>query len=72
MKKPHYSFDMSQETYDFILRKGILKESKKEKTILDLCLKGESMKEIMFKTGYSSRTISYRKKDIYLRICKFL
>ena len=54
------------------LRQGILKESKKEKTILDLCLKGDSMKEIMFKTGYSSRTISYRKKDIYLRICKFL
>lgn len=72
MNKPHYYFDMPQETYDFILKKGILKESKKEKTILDLCLKGESIKEIIFKTGYSSRTISYRKKDIYLRISKFL
>ena len=38
---------MPQETYDFIIKKGILRESKKEKTILDLCLKGESIKEIM-------------------------
>lgn len=71
MKKEHYYFDMLEETYKYILRQGILKESKKEKTILDLCLKGDTMKEIMFKTGYSSRTISYRKKDIYSKVSKF-
>ena len=71
MKKEHYYFDMSQETYDFIIKKGILKESKKEKTILDLCLQGEPLKSIMIKTGYSCRTISYRKKDIYLKISKY-
>ena len=71
MKKPHYYFDMSKETYDFIIKKGILRESKKEKTILDLCLNGESLKEIMIKTGYSIRTINYRKKDIYAKINKY-
>ena len=71
MKKEHYYFDMPEETYKYIIRKGILKESKKEKTILDLCLKGNTMKEIIFKTGYSSRTISYRKKEIYLKVSKF-
>ena len=69
--KEHYYFDMPQETYNYIIRQGILKESKKEKTILDLCLKGESIKEIMYKTGYSSRTISYRKKEIYSQLSKF-
>lgn len=71
MNKPHYYFDMPQETYDFIIKKGILKESKKEKTILDLCILGEPLKVIMIKTGYSSRTISYRKKDIYSKISKY-
>lgn len=70
--KEHYYFDMPQETYNFIIRQGILRESQKERTILDMCLKGESIKEIMFKTGYSKRTIQYRKKNIYLRISKFL
>lgn len=71
MKTPHYYFDMPQETYDFIIKKGILKESRKEKTILDLCLQGQSIKEIMYKTGYSTRTIHYRKKDIYTKISKY-
>lgn len=71
LKKPHYYFDMPQETYDFIIRKGILKESKKEKTILDLCLQGNSLKQIMIKTGYSMRTINYRKKDIFEKINKY-
>ena len=65
VQKQHYYFDMPQETYDFIIRKGILKESKKEKTILDSCLQGDSLKQTMIKTGYSMRTISYRKRDIY-------
>lgn len=71
MKTPHYYFDMPQETYDFIIKKGILKESRKEKTILDLCLQGQSIKEIMYKTGYSIRTIHYRKKEIYNKISKY-
>lgn len=71
MKKEHYYFDMPRETYDFIMKKGILKESKKEKTILDLCLQGDSIKEIMIKTGYSPRTINYRKKDIYEKVNKY-
>ena len=71
MKKPHYYFDMSKETYEYIIKKGILKESRKEKTILDLCLEGNSLKEIMFKTGYSIRTITYRKKEIYSKIEKY-
>jgi DNA-binding CsgD family transcriptional regulator len=69
--KNHYYFDMPKETYNYVVRQGILKESKKEKTILDLCLKGEPMKEIMYQTGYSSRTVSYRKKEIYLKLSKF-
>ena len=72
MKKEHYYFDMPQETYNYIIKKGMLKESKKEKTILDLCLKGEPIKEIMEQTGYSSRTICYRKKDIYAKISKYI
>lgn len=71
MKKEHYYFDMPQETYDFIMKKGLLKESRKEKTILDLCLEGCSIKELMVKTGYSARTINYRKKDIYDKVKKY-
>ena len=70
MKKDQYYYDMPEETYNYILRMGILKESRKEKTILDLCLKGETIKEIMLKTGYSMRTVNYRKKDIYSKIEK--
>lgn len=72
MKKEHYYFDMPQETYNYIVKKGILKESKKEKTILDLCLKGEPIKSIMEQTGYSIRTISYRKQEIYNKINKYI
>lgn len=32
MEKPHYYFDMPKETYDFIIKKGILKESRKSRT----------------------------------------
>lgn len=71
MKKPHFYYDMTKETYDFIIKKGILRESKKEKTILDMCLEGKSIKEIMIKTSYSPRTINYRKKDIYNKINKY-
>ena len=71
MKKPHYYFDMPRETYEFIIKKGILKESKKKKTILDLCLLGEPNKSIMIKTGYSVRTITYRKKEIYDKVSKY-
>ena len=71
MNRNHYYFDMPQETYDFILKKGLLKESKKERTILDLCLQGKTIKEIMVYTGYSNRTINYRKKDIYRKINKY-
>lgn len=71
MKRDHYYFDMPQETYEFIIRQGILKESKKEKTILDLCLKGEPLKSIIIKTGYSQRTVSYRKREIYKKISKY-
>lgn len=68
MKKEHYYFDMPQEAYNYIIKRGILKQSKKEKTILDLCIKGCCIKEIMVETGYSARTINYRKKDIYNKI----
>ena len=71
MKKPHYYFDMPKETYDFIIKKGILRESRKEKTILDLCLLGEPIKSIMIKTGYSERTIQYRKQEIYDKVNKY-
>lgn len=71
MKKPHYYFDMPKETYDFIIKKGILRESRKEKTILDLCLQGEPLKSIMIKTGYSMRTITNRKQEIYNKISKY-
>lgn len=72
MKKEHYYFDMPEETYNYIIQKGILKESKKEKTILDLCLKGEPIKAIMDYTGYSMRTICYRKQEIYNKISKYI
>ena len=71
MEKMHYYFDMPRETYDFIIKKGILRESRKERTILDLCLEGKSIKEIMIKTGYSPRTINYRKKEIFEKTSKY-
>lgn len=72
MIKQHYYFDMPDETYKYIIRKNILRESRKEKTILDLCRNGEPLKSIMSETGYSMRTISYRKKDIYDKINKYI
>lgn len=72
MKKQHYYYDMPQETYNFIIKKGLLRESRKERTILDLCLEGNSIKEIMIKTGYSTRTINYRKKEIFDKVSKYI
>ncbi len=71
MKKEHYYFDMPADAYNYIVRSGMLKESKKERTILDLCLGGMSIKEICAKTGYSTRTVNYRKKDIFDKISKY-
>lgn len=71
MKKEHFYYDMSNETYNYIIKSIILRESKKEKTILDMCLQGKTIKEISEKTGYSSSTISNRKRDIYNKICNF-
>lgn len=72
MKKEHYYYDMPKEAYEYIIRSGMLKESKKERTILDLCLAGASLKEICVQTGYSTRTVNYRKKDIYKKIFDLL
>ena len=66
--KPHYYFDMTQKAYDYIMASNILKESKKEKTILNLCLDGKSIKEISNEVKMSDRTINRRKKDIYDKI----
>lgn len=71
MKKPHFYYDMSQETYNYVTKGTILRESQKEKTILDMCLDGKSIKEISNKTGYSTSTISNRKREIYKKIVNF-
>jgi len=71
MKKEHFYYDMSKETYDYITKGNLLKESKKEKTILDMCLKGKTIKEMSETTGYSTATISNRKRDIYKKIYNF-
>lgn len=71
MKKEHFYYDMSKETYNYITNGNLLRESKKEKTILDMCLEGKSIKEISNKTGYSTSTISNRKRDIYKKVCNF-
>ena len=42
MKKPHFYYDMTKETYDYVTKGTILKESQKEKTILDMCLNGKT------------------------------
>ena len=64
MKKEHFYYDMPKETYDYITKGIILRESKKEKTILDMCLKGYTIKEISKETGYSTSTISNGQKEI--------
>jgi len=69
--KEHFYYDMSEETYNYVMKGNLLRESKKEKTILNMCLEGKSIKEISQKTGYSTSTISNRKKDIYQKVCKF-
>lgn len=71
MKKEHFYYDMSKETYNYITNGNLLRESKKEKTILDMCLQGKSIKEISMETGYSTSTISNRKRDIYKKIYNF-
>lgn len=71
MKKKHYYYDMPKETYNYIVSKGILRESQKEKTILDMSLQGKTIKEIAKNTGYSERTINNRKKDIYNKLISF-
>ena len=69
--KEHFYYDMGEETYNYIMKGNLLKESKKEKTILDMCLDGKTIKEMSKKTGYSTATISNRKRDIYKKICRF-
>ena len=73
MKKPkeHFYYDMPQETYNYIMKGNLLRESKKEKTILDLCLIGKTIKEISNETGYSTATVSNRKREIYKKVCNF-
>lgn len=71
MKKEHFYYDMSKETYDYITKGNILRESQKEKTILNMCLKGRTIKEISSATGYSTSTISNRKRDIYKKVSNF-
>lgn len=71
MKKEHFYYDMSKETYDYITKSNLLRESKKEKTILDMCLKGKTIKEMSNYTGYCTATISNRKRDIYKKISNF-
>lgn len=71
MKKPHFYYDMTKETYDYVTNGILLKESKKEKTILDMCLAGKTIKEISSATGYSTATISNRKREIYKKISNF-
>lgn len=71
MEKAHFYYDMSKETYDYITKGNILRESQKEKTILDMCLKGHTIKEISNQTGYSTSTISNRKRDIYKKVSNF-
>lgn len=72
MKKPHFYYDMTKETYNYVTNGVLLRESKKEKTILDMCLAGKTIKEISNITGYSTSTISNRKREIYQKIEKFL
>ena len=69
--KEHFYYDMSEESYNYIMKGNLLKESRKEKTILNMCLDGKTIKEISQKTGYSTSTISNRKKDIYKKISRF-
>ncbi len=71
IKKEHYYFDMTKEKYNYITNGILLRESKKEKTILDMCIEGKTIKEISNKTGYSTSTISNRKRDIYKKIMNF-
>lgn len=71
MKKEHFYYDMPLETYNYVIKGSLLKESKKEKTILDLCLIGKTIKEIAQATGYSTSTVSNRKRDIYQKVYKF-
>lgn len=69
--KEHFYYDMSEETYNYIIKGNLLKESRKEKTILNMCLEGKSIKEISQETGYSTSTISNRKRDIYKIVSRF-
>lgn len=72
MKKEHYCFDVTSEAYNFIMSSNILKESKKEKTIFDMCRSGKSIKEISLVTGYSDRTVNRRKEIIYNKLKNYL
>ena len=69
--KEHFYYDMSEESYNYVMKGNLLKESRKEKTILKMCLNGKTIKEISNETGYSTSTISNRKKDIYKKINRF-
>ena len=62
---------MTKETYNYVTKGILLKESKKEKTILDMCIEGKTIKEISNETGYSTSTISNRKREIYKKIMNF-
>ena len=71
MKKEHFYYDMTKETYEYIMKGNILRESRKEKTILNMCLSGKTIKEISRETGYSTATVSNRKREIYKKIYNF-
>lgn len=65
MKKFEYKFKYRPAIYEYIMKDIILNESKKEKEILSLLVKGFNCLQIGDIVGYSERTIQRRRKDIY-------
>lgn len=68
IKTFEYNFNYKPAIYDYIMSNISLNEEKREKEILELIRKGKTCDQIGMETGYSSRTIARRRKDLHNKI----
>lgn len=64
----NFSYNIDKELKDKILNEDVLNE--KEKRFFKYFMQNKTLDEIAKETNYSQRTISYKKKEIYMKIEK--
>ena len=65
LKRFEYTYKYKPAIYNYIMHDMILNETRHEKKILELLVKGKTCEQIANEIGYSERTIQRRRRDIF-------